>query len=164
MKSIAENLYRRGKQGVIYIRLRIPADVRRAYVSKQTFIKGPKQKYVTISLHTTDQRIGVQRSHEVMAKIQNEFDRIRSSTTFKRASYFPKPVSKLDEALLDNITQFYLRHVLAYDQSQREKGLMDDEEFLALGEKLSSQHAQFIVAHPVTQVLYQPPTKLLTLW
>jgi integrase len=127
-------IYERGKHGIKYVRRRIPTALRLAYP--------PKQTDIVRSLGTADLREAKSRAHIELAKIEAEFQAARNRLDLSNASMNAKRVSKLtDEQLLD-LTQFWSRQVLLADEKQREEGL-DDEDFDALGEHLTTQRQAF---------------------
>lgn len=65
MKAIAENTYTRGKHGITYVRLRIPAAIRAAYPAKQT--------HIVCSLGVADRRVAKGLAHAELARIEAEF-------------------------------------------------------------------------------------------
>jgi hypothetical protein len=67
MKTIAPNLYIRGKHGNIYVRRRIPKALKEAYP--------PEKTHETVCLHTSDVRV---------AKVLQRQEELRTDIEFKR--------------------------------------------------------------------------------
>ncbi|MDW3682991.1 phage integrase SAM-like domain-containing protein [Cupriavidus sp. CV2] len=134
MKALAENIYRRGKHGMAYVRRRIPAAIRAAYPAKQT--------HIVRSLGTADPREAKARGYTELARIETEFEQKRHQLDLSRASMAAKRVSKLTDAQLQDAAQFWARQVLLVDERRRQHGL-DDEEFDELGEHLTTQRSEF---------------------
>lgn len=134
MKQISEFLFERGKQGIKYVRRRIPADLRLAY---------PQHKVdITRSLGTSDLREAKARLRLELAKIDAEFALARERIDLARASRSAKRISKLSEEQLQSVARYWARQVLLADDLQRQSGL-DDEEFDELGQKLAQQRQDF---------------------
>ena len=134
MKAIAENLYERGKQGMKYVRRRIPAALRAAYPSNKT--------HITRSLGTSDIREAKARANAELTRIDIEFAQSRERLELSRASRAAKRISTLTDDQLQGAAKFWARQVLLADDKQRQDGL-DDDEFDELGEKLTSNRQAF---------------------
>ncbi|XAH25673.1 DUF6538 domain-containing protein [Xylophilus sp. GW821-FHT01B05] len=130
----SDYLFERGVHGMKYVRRRIPAALRAAYPAHQTDI--------VRSLGTSDLRVAKTRAHFELTKIEAEFEAARKRLTLSNASMNTKRVSKLTDEELRSLAQFWSRQVLLADDKQREVGL-DDEDFDALGEHLSTQRQEF---------------------
>lgn len=133
MKAISENLYRRGKNGILYVRRRIPASLRAAYPAHQ--------EHIARSLHTSDVRNVKERARAELTRIDTEFHQKRQELDLSRASLNPKQVSKLEDEQLQSVARFWVHHVLLNDEAKRQGGL-DDNEFDELGEQFASQRAE----------------------
>jgi integrase len=133
MKAVAENLYKRGKHDILYVRRRIPAAIQQAY---------PKKTHITRSLGTSDLRLAKARAHAELAQIDAEFAQARERLDLSRASLAAKRISTMSDDQLQVAAKFWARQVLLSDDQYRQDGL-DDDEFDELGEKLSSQRSEF---------------------
>lgn len=127
------NVFQRGKQGVFYIRRRIPSSLLTAYPRGQTEI--------VRSLATADARQARPKAILELAAIEREFAAKRSQIDLSRASEHPVRVRKLADEQWTAIGDFWSQQILSADERRREGGL-DDEEFDELGSDLQSQRAE----------------------
>lgn len=133
MKAVSESIYARGKRGIKYVRVRIPAAVRAAYPAGK--------EHIVVSLRTADPREAKRRAHVELARIDAEFSRRRQKLDLKQASKSPKRIAKLNDEALNTVAKFWLRQALLHDESQRQIGL-DDGAFEKLGETLAAQRTE----------------------
>jgi integrase len=134
MKQISEFLFERGKQGIKYVRRRIPSDLRLAY---------PQNKVdITRSLGTSDLREAKAKLRIELTKIDAEFAQAREQIKLSRAWKNAKRIRKLSDEQLQSTAQYWARQVLLADDLRRQSGL-DDEEFDELGQELAQQRQEF---------------------
>ncbi len=133
MKAISENVYARGRHGILYVRRRIPASLRAAYPAHQ--------EHIVRSLGTADRRSAKELARAENTRIDAEFRQKRQELDLSQASLTPKSIAKLDDEQLQAVAKFWLRQVLMTDEQQRQAGL-DDDEFDELGQKLTEQRAE----------------------
>lgn len=133
MKAIEKNLYSRGKSGVKYCRLAIPTAIREGYPRQQT--------HITVSLGTTDISVARKRLHLELVRIDAEFERVTEELRKRRAERTLTRMEKLTDTQLKSLGDYWIRHVLEFDQHRRENGL-DDDEFEELDEKLAQQRSE----------------------
>lgn len=147
MKVIAENIYRRGAQGKAYVRRRIPSAIRAAYP--------PKQTHVVRSLGTSDVNEAKLRGRAQLTLMDAEFASKQHELELGRASMSAKRLSKLDDEQLRSVATFWVRQVLLSDESRRQDGLADDE-FVELGEQLTSQRQELgrMIAQGKTSAIF----------
>lgn len=133
MKAVSESIYARGKQGILYVRRRIPAALRSAY---------PRgQEHILRSLGTSDRRQAKELARTELTRIDAEFQRHRRELDLGRASLAAKRVSKLDDEQLRGVAKFWVHQVLLNDEQRREQGL-DDDEFEDLDGQLAAQRTE----------------------
>ncbi|MFG6459376.1 DUF6538 domain-containing protein [Roseateles sp. BYS96W] len=133
MKAVSESIYARGKQGILYVRRRIPAALRAAY---------PRgQEHILRSLGTSDRRQAKELARTELTRIDAEFQQRRRELDLGRASLAAKRISKLDDEQLRGVAKFWVRQVLLNDEHYREQGL-GDVEFEDLGDQLATQRAE----------------------
>lgn len=133
MRAVSDGLYRRGKNGNMYVRRRIPTAIRTAYPRHQT--------HVIRSLGTADYRTAKPLAHAELAKIAAEFELKRQQIDLSRASKAVKRIRKLSDQQLQDFANFWMRQILLTDEQNRQQGL-DDDEFEELGERLTAQRAE----------------------
>ena len=133
LKAISENVYARGKHGILYVRRRIPAALRAAYPAHQ--------EHIVRSLGTADRRSAKELARAENTRIDAEFRQKRQELDLSQASLTPKSIAQLDDEQLQAVAKFWLRQVLMTDEQQRQAGL-DDDEFDELGQKLIEQRAE----------------------
>jgi Skp family chaperone for outer membrane proteins len=132
MKTIALNLYVRGKAGSIYLRRRIPQALKSAYPAKKT--------HMTVCLHTSDLRVAkvLQRQEEV--RIDAEFSQRLEELKKKQADRATKRVEKMSDEVLKSLADHWVRQVLETDEHYRE--LDSEEEFEEKGSNMTEQRAE----------------------
>lgn len=133
MEQVAEFIFKRGKGSTLYVRRRIPANLRGAY---------PKKTHITRSLGTSSMPEAKARARLELAQIDAQFLDAREKLTLSRASMAAKRVKKLSDHQIQGVAKFWARQVLLADEQQRSAGL-DDDEFDELGEKLITQRKDF---------------------
>ena len=156
MKTISENLYERGVNGIKYCRRRIPVALAAAY---------PKEKtHVVRSLGTSDLRLAKQRFKAEINRIDAEFAKrlavLQEKQAQDEAVYSLKKVDTLSEELVTALAGYWVRQVLLTDERVRSgeftkdrehaDGLDDrefdsglsDNEFDELGDKLEAQRVE----------------------
>lgn len=108
MKAIAENLCARGKGKTLYVRKRIPADLRASYP--------PKREHVQRSLRTSDVVIAKRRLNAALVQIEAEFHDKRKSRDLSQASRAAKRLGNISDEQLQSVAQFWLQQTLAVDE------------------------------------------------
>jgi hypothetical protein len=133
MKTLSENFYERGKSGMKYCRKRIPQALLAAHP--------PKQTHITRSLFTTDARVGKERLHAELIRIDAEFARVTAVLKKKEEARVRKRLDCLSEEQLKSLADHWVCQVLLDDQRRRNDGL-DDDEFDALDGQLQQQRTE----------------------
>ena len=124
MKTISENLYERGVNGIKYCRRRIPVALAAAY---------PKEKtHVVRSLGTSDLRLAKQRFKAEINRIDAEFAKrlavLQEKQAQNEAVYSLKKVDSLSEELVTALAGYWVREVLLTDERVRSGDLVIDSE------------------------------------
>lgn len=133
MKTLSENFYERGKSEVKYCRRRIPQALLPAY--------GPKQTHITVSLGTSDLRIGKERLYAEMVRIDAEFARLTAELKKRDEARVRKRLECLSDEQLKAMADHWVRQVLLTDQHRRNEGI-DDDEFDELNGQLLQQRTE----------------------
>jgi len=132
MKTIAPNLYVRGKNGSIYMRRRIPKALKEAY---------PKKTHIVLCLRTSDIRVAKGRQRIEDVRLDAEFS-LREQERKKRLADKSVARSKgMSDAQLKSLADTWIRQVLLCDEHRRCEGL-DDDEFDELDTQLRQHRAQ----------------------
>lgn len=132
MKTIAPNLYSRGKCGSIYLRRRIPQALKDAYP--------PEKTHETVCLHTCDIRIAKTRQRQEELRIDAEFGRRLKELKKKQADRVVKRLEKMSDEHLKSLADYWVRQVLLTDEHHR--GLASEDEFDELGIQMTEQRAE----------------------
>jgi integrase len=132
MKQIAPNLFSRGKFGSIYLRLRIPKDIRSAYPAKKT--------HKVECLGTCDLRIAEGLKDIARARIRAEFEQHRKDLQKKREERSVKRFDKMSDEMLKSLADYWVHQVLATDEHYREHD--SEEEFEKKGFNMTEQRAE----------------------
>lgn len=132
MKQIAPNLFSRGKFGSIYLRLRIPKDIRSAYPAKKT--------HKVECLGTCDLRIAEGLKDIARARIRAEFEQHRKDLQKKRDERSVKRFDKMSDEMLKSLADYWVHQVLATDENYREHD--SEEEFEEKGFNMTEQRAE----------------------
>lgn len=132
MKTIAPNLYVRGKRGSIYLRRRIPTALKMAYPAEQT--------HKIVCLHTCD--IGVAKSlqHVEEVRIDAEFSQRLEELKKKQADRVIKRLDTMSDEVLNALADHWVHQVLCSDDRYRE--LDSEEEFEEKGINMTEQRAE----------------------
>jgi integrase len=133
MKAIAPNLFERGKRRSLYLRRRIPTDLLEAYP--------PNKTHIVVCLGTSDVVRAKERQRVEEVRIDAEFSRLREELKAKSVLKARVKVSKLTDAHIRSMADFWVRQTLLADDNRRVRGL-DDEEFDSLDQQLTEQRAQ----------------------
>lgn len=132
MKQISPNLYSRGKFGSIYLRLRIPKDIRSAYP--------PKKTHEVVCLGTCDLRVAEGLKDIARARIRAEFEQHRKDLKKKRDERSVKRFDKMSDEMLKSLATYWVHQVLATDEHYREHD--SEEEFEEKGFNMTEQRAE----------------------
>lgn len=132
MKQIAPHLFSRGKFGSIYLRLRIPKDIRSAYP--------PKKTHKVECLGTCDLRVAEGLKDIARARIRAEFEQHRKDIKKKRDERSVKRFDKMSDEMLKSLADYWVHQVLATDEHYREHD--SEEEFEEKGFNMTEQRAE----------------------
>jgi integrase len=132
MKTIAPNLYVRGKRGSIYVRRRIPTALKMAYPAKQT--------HKIVCLHTCDIGVAKSRQHVEEVRIDTEFSQRLEELKKKQAERVIKRLDTMSDEVLNALADHWVHQVLCSDDHYRE--LDSDEEFMEKGINMTEQRAE----------------------
>jgi len=132
MKTIAPNLYVRGKVGSIYLRRRIPAALKLAYPANK--------KHETVCLHTCDVRVAKKRQNLEEVRIDAEFRRRLDELKKKQADWVIKRLDTMSDEVLNALADHWVRQVLWTDEKYLE--LDSEDEFEAKGVQMTEQRAE----------------------
>lgn len=127
MKAISEHLFRRGSRGSLYLRRRIPADLRGAFP--------PGKREVIRSLHTSDETVAMRRLRAESSKRDDLFERARQRLAERWKRRELRTVHTLTDEPLDELARGWVHAVLQTDQETHRDGL-DDAAFTDLGERI----------------------------
>jgi integrase len=133
MQAVSEHLFRRGKRGSLYLRRRIPNDVRDAYPSHKSEI--------LLSLRTSDTAVAKLRLRAALSRLDDEFARRRVKLEERWQAPKRQQVTHLSTQHVQELADNWVRCVLETDEQTRREGL-DDDDFLALGERITEQRAE----------------------
>lgn len=135
MKAVCENLYARGKRGTLYLRRKIPSDLRDAYPHSK--------KEIVVSLRTSDVTVAKQRLHAQMARIEDQFAqrRERLRQRWKSSDQPHQHLTAMSDQRVQELADWYVRCVLETDEERRRAGL-DDDEFCELGSTLQDHRTE----------------------
>lgn len=132
MKQIAPHLFSRGKVGSIYLRLRIPKDLKLAYPAKKT--------HEVVCLGTCNLGIAKKLQLTEEVRIDAEFSRRRDELKKKRADRSTKHFDKMSDEMLKSLADYWVHQVLATDEHYREHD--SEEEFEEKGLNMTQQRAE----------------------
>jgi len=132
MKTIAPNLYVRGKLGSIYVRRRIPTALKMAYPAKQT--------HKLVCLHTSDIGVAKKLQHLEEVRIDAEFSQRLGELKKKQADRVIKRLDTMYDEVLNALADHWVRQVLWTDDHYRE--LDSEVEFEAKGVQMTEQRAE----------------------
>lgn len=132
MKTIAPNLYIRGKRGSIYVRRRIPTALKMAYPAKQT--------HKLVCLHTCDLAIAKERKNLEEVRIDAEFSQRLEELKKKQADRATKRLDKMTDEVIQSLADYWVRQVLETDEHYR--GLDSEEDFEEKGLTMTEQRAE----------------------
>lgn len=132
MKTIAPNLYVRGKHGNIYLRRRIPQAVKCAYPLKKT--------HILVCLHTSDVRVAKALQNQEEVRIDAEFSQRLAELKKKQADRASVRLAKMSDEVLSSLAGHWVRQVLETDEHYRE--LDSEEEFEEKGFTMTEQRQE----------------------
>lgn len=132
MKTIAPNLYVRGKHGSIYLRRRIPTALKMAYPAKKT--------HIIACLHTCDVGKAIKLQHQREVCIDAEFSQRLEELKKKQADRATKRLDKMTDEVIKSLADYWVRQVLETDEHYR--GLDSEEEFEEKGLTMTEQRAE----------------------
>jgi integrase len=132
MKQIAPHLFSRGKVGSIYLRLRIPQDLKTAYPAKCT--------HIVFCLGTCNLGSAKKLQLTEEVRIEAEFSRHREELRKKKADRAVKRLDKMSDDVLKSLADHWVRQVLLTDEHYRE--LDSEDEFEEKGCNMTEQRAE----------------------